>query len=164
MADQAALNALQNIVVAINKLQTTIASFGVPAGGTAGQALTKVSSTSYDTEWTTLLQQLVPGTAVNLGSSLSGTVNIDLSAGTFFYGTVTGNTTFTVTNPPASGKGIWFTLEITNGGASTLTWTAGTWAGGSPPAFTAAGTDIIAGFTRDAATTVNYAALSIDAG
>ena len=57
-------------------------------------------------------------TAVNLGSSLSGTVTLNLASGTYFYGTVTGGTTFAVSNVAASGSVSSFTLELTNGGYS----------------------------------------------
>ncbi len=94
---------------------------------------------------------------VNLGSALTGTVNIDLSTGSYFYGTLTGTTTFTVTNPPASGVVGSFTLELTNAGAQTITWTNGKWAGGTAATLTTAGVDILTGFTRDAGSTVRYA-------
>lgn len=97
-------------------------------------------------------------TAVNLGSSLSGTVNIDLSAGDYFYGTVTGNVTFNVTNPPASGQAVFFMLEVVNAGAFTITWpSAMQWTGGTAPSLTSSGTDILTFVTRDNGTTIHGA-------
>jgi len=95
-------------------------------------------------------------TPINLGS-LTGTINVDLSTGTFFYGTVTGTTTITITNPPASGIVAGFTLELTNPGSQTITWTNGKWPGGAAPAFTSSGVDIIGGYTRDGGSTIRYA-------
>ena len=46
---------------------------------------------------------------------------IDLSAGNYFTKTISGNTTFTFTNPPASGTVGSFTLELTHS-SGTVTW------------------------------------------
>lgn len=91
-----------------------------------------------------------PNTAVNLGAAVSGSTNIDLALGNYFYGTVTGNTTFAMVNQLTAPFVNAFTMEITNGGAHTLSWPAGMkWPGGSPPAFTASGTDILVFTSRD---------------
>ena len=77
-----------------------------------------------------------------------------MSLGTYFYKTITVANTFTTSNVPASGNVVSFTLELTNGGAATITWMTGTkWAGGSPPSLTASGTDILVFTTRDGGTT-----------
>lgn len=74
--------------------------------------------------------------------------NIDLSAAEFFYKTITANTTFTLSNIPASPRAALFFVVLTNGGAFTLTWWAGIkWAGGSAPTLTASGKDML-GFTQ----------------
>lgn len=92
-------------------------------------------------------------TAVNLGS-LTGTVNVDCSAGRFFYGTVTAACTLSLSNLPASGRAVFIMFEITNGSAFTLTWpTSFDWPGGVPPTLTAAGVDVVAAYTRDGGTT-----------
>lgn len=93
--------------------------------------------------------------AVNLGN-MTGTITMDLDAGNFFYGTVTGNTTFAFSNVPASGDAVFVTLEITNGGASATdpVWPAAvTWPGGSPPALTVSGVDVVTLYTRNGGTT-----------
>ena len=124
---------------------------------TTGTSLaTSVTSPSLNITGVSTFTQ-INETVVNLGATLSGTVNINLATGTYFYGTVTGTTTFTVTNPPSSGTLGSFTLELTNGGSQTITWTAGKWAGGAAPTLTTSGVDILTGFTRDAATTVRLA-------
>ena len=67
--------------------------------------------------------------------ALSGTTPaIDCESGNVFTLTTSGNTTFTFTNPPATGTAYGFTLKVTAGGAHTLTWPASVdWAGGTAP-------------------------------
>tara|TARA_R110001592_G_scaffold261190_2_gene525995 strand:- start:91 stop:537 length:447 start_codon:yes stop_codon:yes gene_type:complete len=50
-----------------------------------------------------------------------GALAIDLSTGNYFTKTISGNSTFTFTNPPASGTVGSFTLELTHG-SGTVTW------------------------------------------
>ena len=50
-----------------------------------------------------------------------GSTAIDLSAGNYFTKTISGNTTFTFTNPPSSGTVGSFTLELTHS-SGTVTW------------------------------------------
>ncbi|MBI4096907.1 MAG: hypothetical protein HY428_00635, partial [Candidatus Levybacteria bacterium] len=58
-----------------------------------------------------------------IGSIGGGTQDIDLTLGNIVTGTVdTSATTFTFSNPPASGKAGSFTLILTNGGSQTVTW------------------------------------------
>lgn len=47
------------------------AGAGVPAGGTAGQYLTKVDGTNYNTQWSTLLQDVRFGAGASRASNLS---------------------------------------------------------------------------------------------
>ena len=59
-----------------------------------------------------------------------------------------------VSNVPASGSSVSFTLDLTNGGAFTITWwTNMKWAGGTAPTLTAAGRDVLGFFTHDGGTT-----------
>lgn len=83
---------------------------------------------------------------------------IDLANGNVYEVTLTGNCTFTFSNPPASGKGGSFTLILKQDatGSRTVTWPASVkWAGGAAPTITAtaSATDILVFFTRDAGTT-----------
>ena len=89
--------------------------------------------------------------------SITGAINLDSTANRYFSVTVTGTSTVAITNPPASGVVGTYTLAMTNGGASTITWTNGKWAGGTAPALTTAGLDILTGFTADGGTTVRWA-------
>ena len=99
---------------------------------------------------------MVSEVAVNLGNC-TGNINLDLSLGNYFYGTSTGNTVFTVANPPGNGVVGSFTLELTNGGAHIQTFTNAKWPGGAAPTLTASGVDILSGLTRNAGATVRMA-------
>jgi hypothetical protein len=90
------------------------------------------------------------------GGSCTGTITATMSPNvTYFYCTTTGATTWAVAAPlPAAGVVTSFSLELTNGGAFTQTWMTGTkWPGGSAPALSASGVDVIVCSTRDAGTT-----------
>lgn len=89
-------------------------------------------------------------------SSLSGTaVGIDCESGNFFALSTSGSTTFTFSNPPASGTAYSFTLKLTAGGTHTITYPASVdWAGGTAPDAPASGeTDLLAFTTYDGGTT-----------
>lgn len=90
-----------------------------------------------------------------IGSIGGGTQDIDLEDGNVVTATVdTGATTFTFSNPPASGKAGSFTLFLTNGGSQTVNWPASVdWAGGSAPSLTASGVDVLTFMTVDGGTT-----------
>lgn len=80
--------------------------------------------------------------------------DIDLLAGNLFTKTITAITTLTVSNVPATGTAVSFILNLTNGGAFSITWWAGVkWAGGTVPTLTAAGRDVLGFFTHDGGTT-----------
>lgn len=96
------------------------------------------------------------GETINaLGSIGGGTQDIDLTLGNVVSGTVdTSETTFTFSNPPASGTYGGFILHLTNGGSQTVNWPASVdWAGGTAPTLTAAGVDRLSFDTLDGGTT-----------
>jgi hypothetical protein len=99
----------------------------------------------------TLKDYAVEGVAKgNTGAAIT----IDVVDGNFFSATVDQATTFTFSNPPASGDFGAFVLELTNGGAFLVTWPASVdWPGGTAPTLTAAGVDQLVFTTRDAGTT-----------
>jgi hypothetical protein len=79
---------------------------------------------------------------------------IDVATGGLFSKTISGTTTFTISNPAASGSVSSFILELTNGGSATVNWWSGmTWASGTPPTLTASGVDLLGFYTRDGGTT-----------
>jgi hypothetical protein len=81
-------------------------------------------------------------------------LNIDCNAATIFTKTITGNSTFTVSNVPASGTSAAFVLELTNGGAFATTWWSGVqWASGLAPVLTASGVDVLGFYTINGGST-----------
>jgi hypothetical protein len=121
-------------------------SGNVTAGGTlngADNTLTRVNLLDY-------------GEKVNaLGSIGGGTQDIDLTLGNVVTGTVdTSETTFTFSNPTATGDACSFTFIVTNGGSQTINWPASVdWPEATAPTLTASGVDILVFVTLDAGTT-----------
>lgn len=119
---------------------------------------TDVQAYDADTAKTDVAQTF---TAVQtMGKSLRETkvaiaaAEIDLSQGNYFTKTVSADITFTVANVASSGTVSAFVLELTNGGAYTITWFSGvTWAAATPPTLTASGVDALAFFSHDGGTT-----------
>jgi hypothetical protein len=96
----------------------------------------------------TLLNKTVTGlkeTRVAMPAS-----NIDLTAGNYFTRTISGATTLTVSNVPASGISASFILELTNGGTSVTWWPNVRWAGGTAPVLSTTGRDVLGFYTHDA--------------
>jgi hypothetical protein len=80
--------------------------------------------------------------------------DIDLSTGNFFSKTISGNTTFTVSNVPASGVAASLVLDLTNGGSAVVAWWAGVkWPAGAAPILTVSGRDVLGFFTYDGGVT-----------
>lgn len=80
--------------------------------------------------------------------------DVDLSLGNVQTKTITTTTTLTFSNPPASGSSGSFTLLLTNGGSSAVTWPASVdWPAATAPTLTAAGVDVLVFTTIDAGTT-----------
>lgn len=80
--------------------------------------------------------------------------NIDLSSSNYYSKTISGTTTFTVSNVPSSGTSASFILDLTNGGSATVNWWSGVkWASGIPPTLTASGRDVLGFYTYDGGTT-----------
>ena len=95
------------------------------------------------------------GEVVNIiGSIGGGTQDIDLELGNVVSATVdTSPTTFTFSNPTATGNLSGFIFEITDGGSQTTIWpTSVDWAGGVAPTLTVAGVDILVFWTINAGT------------
>jgi hypothetical protein len=110
---------------------------------------------------TTLTNKTITGTKETKVAVAAS--DIDLSAGNYFTKTISGTTTFTVSNTASSGSVSAFVLDLTNGGSSTVTWFSGvTWAGGTPPTLTASGVDTLGFFTYDGGTTWRGFVLGLD--
>ena len=88
---------------------------------------------------------------------------IDLATGNLFTKTISGATTFTVSNVPTTGNAASFILELTNAGFAAITWFSGVkWAGGTAPTLTASGVDVLGFYSHDGGTTWRGFLLSKD--
>jgi len=93
----------------------------------------------------------IEGSAIG---NAGATRTFDLSVANFFSVTIDQATTFTFSNPPASGDFGCFVMEITNGSAFVITFPASVdWPGGTAPSLTASGVDQLVFTTRDGGTT-----------
>lgn len=80
--------------------------------------------------------------------------SINLTLGNWFTTTVASNISFTVSNAPNSGTVATFVLEITNGGAGTITWWSGLkWVNGIAPILTTTGRDTLGFYSHDGGAT-----------
>jgi hypothetical protein len=103
-----------------------------------------------------IVNELKAGSYNETYAALSGTTPaVNCETGNVFAISTSGNTTFTFTNPPASGTAYGFTLKVTAGGTHTLTWPSSVdWAGGSAPDAPASGeTNVLVFITYDGGTT-----------
>jgi hypothetical protein len=93
----------------------------------------------------------IEGSAIG---ATGATATIDMEVANFFSATIDEACTFTFSNPPASGDFGAFVLELTNGGAFTVTYPASVdFPGGTAPTLTASGVDQLVFTTRDGGTT-----------
>jgi hypothetical protein len=76
-------------------------------------------------------------------------LNIDCTSGNYYIKTITGSSTFTVSNAPASGSAYSFTLEVIHT-SGTITWFSGLeWPGGTAPTLTTGKTHLFMFLTDD---------------
>jgi hypothetical protein len=80
--------------------------------------------------------------------SVSGTVALDLAVANDFTATLTGNTTFSITNTPSTGV-VGFSLQLIGGGSYTVTFTNAKYPAATAPALTSGGIDVITFITYD---------------
>lgn len=108
---------------------------------------------SDPTHWVKLTG-LLPPTINEAYLDIGAGANLDLSAAAVFRKTITANTTFTVSNPAASGTVSSGILELVNGGSKTVTfWSGSRWSNGRVPLFAPSGVDVIGFYTRDGGST-----------
>jgi hypothetical protein len=132
------------------------------AGTTATQTLTNktlgattlsgtLSAADQIIDRAVLEDYAIQGSAIG---ATGATATIDMEVANFFSATLDQACTFTFSNPPASGDFGAFVLELTNGGAFTVTYPASVdFPGGTAPTLTAAGVDQLVFTTRDGGTT-----------
>ena len=121
----------------LNADKTGLYEGGVTVNGTAGSAGAYTQIVVNDYTPTVLHYQCVNhaymGNAVNTSSNSSmsaqsskvvamGANSVDCSLGNYFTKTITGATTFTFDNVPASGVAFGFTMEVTLNGSNAITW------------------------------------------
>jgi hypothetical protein len=80
--------------------------------------------------------------------SVSGTVALNLAVANDFTATLTGNTTFSITNTPSTGV-VGFSLQLIGGGSYTVTFTNAKYPAATAPALTSGGIDVITFITYD---------------
>ena len=126
-------------------------------GGTTSKTLTVDDSITTSeivtlTEAQTLTNKTITGLK-ETKTAISAS-DLDLSAGNYFSKTISGTTTFTVSNTASSGSVNTIILDLTNGGSATVNfWSNVKWAGGTPPTLTSSGRDVLGFFTHDGGTT-----------
>ena len=122
-----------------------------------------VQSTGTTVGVTTVTTTLDVDGAYTSSVSAVGALDIDLSASNYFTKTINGNSTFTFSNPPASGTVGSFTLELTYT-SGTITWPGSVYWNGNgqtAPTITAGKVQLFVFSTRDGGTTYRGAVLPI---
>ena len=121
-----------------------------------------VQSTGTTVGVTTVTTTLDVDGAYTSSVSAVGALDIDLSASNYFTKTINGNSTFTFSNPPASGTVGSFTLELTYT-SGTITWPGSVYWNGNgqtAPTITAGKVQLFVFSTRDGGTTYRGAVLA----
>jgi hypothetical protein len=132
---------------------TTAVTIGTDQSITLAGAMTANAISMADNLLTrpTLKDYAIEGSAIG---NVGATRTFDLSTANFFSATVDQASTFTFSNPPASGDFGCFVMELTNGGAFVITWPASVdWPAGTAPTLTSSGVDQLVFTTRDGGTT-----------
>ena len=133
--------------------------------GGAGGSVVTLDGIQTLTNKTLTSPQLNTATATGLKETKVAIAasDIDLSAGNYFTKTISGTTTFTVSNIASSGTVSAFVLDLTNGGSATVNWFSGVrWPAGTAPTLTASGRDVLAFFTHDGGSIWNGFVLGLD--
>lgn len=121
-----------------------------------------VQSTGTTVGVTTITTTLDVDGAYTSSVSAVAALDIDLSASNYFTKTISGNSTFTFSNPPASGTVGSFTLEVNYTGGDILWPTSVYWNGNgqTAPTITAGKVQLYMFVTRDGGATYRGALLA----
>ena len=161
-------NASHPIKFYLNADKTGLYEGGVTYNGTAGSAGAYTQIVVNDYTPTVLHYQCVNhaymGNAVNTSSNSSMSAessnltamaanSVDCRLGNYFTKTITGATTFTFDNPPASGVAYGFTMEVTLNGSNAITWpTSVKWNADTAPSLTDGKTQLFMFVTNNGGT------------
>lgn len=121
-----------------------------------------VQSTGTTVGVTTVTTTLDVDGAYTSSVSAVGALDIDLSASNYFTKTIAGDSTFTFSNPPASGTVGSFTLEV-NYSSGNITWPGSVYwngTGQTAPSITGGKVQLYMFVTRDGGTTYRGALLA----
>ena len=121
-----------------------------------------VQSTGTTVGVSTVTTSLDVDGAYTSSVSAVAALDIDLSASNYFTKTIAGDSTFTFSNPPASGTVGSFTLELTYT-SGTITWPGSVYwngTGQTAPTITAGKVQLFVFSTRDGGTTYRGAVLA----
>ena len=125
----------------------------------AGSAAALGSANTFTAEQTFNAGLSVDGAYEQTAEAVSA-LDIDLSTGNYFTKTINANSTFTFSNPPASGTVGSFTLELTHT-SGTVTWpTSVKFPKDTAPSLTAGKTHLFVFVTDDGGTRYRGAALA----
>ena len=132
--------------------------------GSTVQAFDADTAKRDTTNTYTQLQTLNAGLAVDgpykQTAETVAALDINLSLGNYFIKTISGNSTFTFSNPPTSGTVGSFTLELTHT-SGTVTWPASVkWPADTAPTLTTGKTHLFVFVTDDGGTRYRGAALA----
>ena len=149
-ATQTALDAKQNTLVSGTNIKTVNSTSLLGSGNIVTGDVTLTGTQTLTNK--TLITPLITGTReVRVAMPANA---IDLATGNLFTKTISGATTLTVANVPATGAAASFILELTNAGSAAITWFSGVkWAGGTAPTLTASGVDVLGFYSHDGGTT-----------
>jgi len=142
----------------------------IPAGASIADIGTTIQAFDADTAKTDVAQTFTSLQTLNAGLSVDGpykqtaeavsALDIDLATGNYFTKTISANSTFTFSNPPASGTAGTFTLELTHT-SGTVTWPASVkFPADTAPTLTAGKTHLFIFVTDDGGTRYRGAALA----
>jgi len=142
----------------------------IPAGASIADIGTTIQAFDADTAKRDTTNTYTALQTMNAGLTVDGpykqtaeavaALDIDLSLGNYFTKTINANSTFTFSNPPASGTAGSFTLELTHT-SGTVTWPASVkFPLDTPPTLTAGKTHLFVFVTDDGGTRYRGAALA----